>query len=57
MDSSLSSLASAMRISTFPTSSNSLASVDADILNEGMIADKMHYGAEKAEGDEDRWAL
>jgi hypothetical protein len=53
----LSSLASAMRISTFPTSSNSLASVDADILNEGMIADKMHYGAEKAEGDEDRWAL
>jgi uncharacterized protein with PIN domain len=32
VDSSLSSLASAIRISTFPTSSNSLASVEVGIL-------------------------
>jgi hypothetical protein len=50
MDSSLSSLASAILISTFPTSSNSLASVEADILTVAEIARNTHYALIQNEG-------
>jgi hypothetical protein len=49
--SSLSSLARAILISTFPTSSNSLASVEVDILMVDEADTKFHYALQNGRGE------